>query len=121
MGAARFVVAEIPFRRRAGELRRQQRDQRYHVGLLHHLRALRPLAADHHVDGHGALCVVGEVERFQRVEADELLIDAGRRIESDYDALDRVPPVRKLVVANRQLLSERGGLMGDAPAGGPVP
>ena len=35
-------------------------------------------------------------------------------IETDYDALDRVPPVRKLVVANRQLLSKRGGLIGPA-------
>ena len=114
MGAARFVVAEILFRRGAWKLQGQQCDQRYHVGLLHHLRALRPLTADHHVDGHGALCVVGEVERFQRMEAGELLIDARRRIETDYDALDRVPPVRKLVVANRQLLSKRGGLIGPA-------
>ena len=80
MSAARLVVAEICFRHRAGEFLRQQRDQRHHVGLLHYLRALRPLATDHHVDGHSAVGVGGEVERFQRVEACELLVDACRSI-----------------------------------------
>ena len=108
MGAARLVVAEIPLRRRAGKFLGQQRHQRHHVGLFHHLGALRPLAADHHVDGHRAFGIGGEVERFQRVEAGELLIDAGRRIESGHNARDGVAPVRKLVVAKRQLLAKRG-------------
>ena len=35
--AARLVVVEIPLRRRAGEFLGQQRHQRRHVGLFHHL------------------------------------------------------------------------------------
>ena len=114
MRAARLVVAEIRLRRRAVEFLGQQRHQSDYVGLLHHLRALRPLAANHHVDRHGAFGIGSEVERFQRVEAGELLIDAGRRIEADHDARDRVAPVRKLVVAKREVLPKRGGLIGPA-------
>ena len=47
---------------------------------------LRPLAAYHHVNGHGAVSIGGEFERFQCMEAGKLLIDAGRRIEADHDA-----------------------------------
>src|SRR5262249_7617137 len=104
VGAARLVMAEIRLGHRAGEFLGQQRDQRYYVGLLHHLAALGPFAAGSHVDGDGGVGVGGEVERFQRVEAGELLIDAGRRIEADHDARDRVAPVRELVVGKRQLL-----------------
>ena len=46
MGAARLVVAEIRARHRARELVRQQRHQRNHIGLLHHLRVLRALATE---------------------------------------------------------------------------
>ena len=72
VGAARLVVAEVRFRRRAGKLVRQQRHQHHHVGLLDHLRALRPLAAEHHVHRHLAVGV--ERDRWlQPVEAGELL------------------------------------------------
>jgi hypothetical protein len=46
----------------AGKFLRQQRNQR-DVSLLHHLRALRVLAADHQVDRQAALGVGDEVNR----------------------------------------------------------
>src|SRR5215469_14255529 len=103
MGTAWLVVAEIGFRRRARELVRQQRDQRHHIGLLHHLRPLRSLAADLHVDRHLAVGVQRQIERFQLVKSGKLLVEPGDRIETGNDALKRVAPVRKFGLTQREL------------------
>ena len=66
--------------------------------------------------GTVTVAIGGEIERLQRVEAGELLEEAGRRIEAGHDARDRVAPVRKLVLAERQLLPQRGGTVGPARA-----
>ena len=95
MRTAWLVVAEIRFRRRARELVRQQREQRHYVGLLDHLRPLRSLAADHHVDRHLAVGVQRKIDRLQLVIAGKLLVEAGGRIETGDDASHRVAPVGK--------------------------
>src|SRR5262249_14475410 len=88
---ARLVMAEIRLRHYIGEFFGQQRDQRHYVGLLHRLRALCPLATDHDVDRHGAISIIREINGFQRVKADELLIDAGPKIEGPTIAAKSVP------------------------------
>ena len=78
MRTAWLIVAEIRFRSRARELVRQQRRERHYVGLLDHLRALRPLAAEFNVDRHLAVGVERKIDRLQLVIAGELLVEAGR-------------------------------------------
>ena len=95
MGTAWLVIEEIGFRSRARELVRQESEQRHHIGLFDHLRPLRPLAADHHVDRHLAVGVQRQIERLQLVIAGKLLIEPGSRIETGNDACNRVAPVGK--------------------------
>ena len=95
MGTARLVVTEIGFRRRARELVGQEGEQRHHIGLFDHLRPLRSLAADDHVDRYLAVGVQRQIERLQLVIAGKLLIEPGGRIETGNDASGRVEPVGK--------------------------
>ena len=81
--------AEFPPLRAALRLRQfaWRGDARYHVGLLHHLGALRPLAANHHVDRHGAL---GLGALWQAV----MLGFAGLDLRGDMLGIDpRLPPL----------------------------
>src|SRR5215470_16976558 len=72
VGATRFVVAEILLRSPTWKLLGQQCKQRYHIGLLRDLGALRPLPPNHHVDWHGPVSIGGEVKRFEGVEPGKL-------------------------------------------------
>src|SRR5208282_5173554 len=102
-----LVVAEIRIRRRTRERVRQKGEQRHHVGLFDHLRPLRSLMADHHVDGHLAVGIQRKIERLELMVSGELLVEAGGRIETGNDASDRVAPVGKFSLAQRKPLAQR--------------
>ena len=114
MGTARLVVAEVDRRALPGERLGQQGDQRDHVGLLDDLRALRLLAADHHVDGQRVGDVVPHIQRLQCMEAGKLLVEPGGGIEAGDDARDGVPPVVEFTVVEGDPVLERGGVVGPA-------
>ena len=116
MGTAWLVVAEIGFRRRARELVRQEGEQRHYIGLFDHLRPLRSLTADHHVDRHLAVGVKRQIERLQLVIAGKLLVEPGGRIETGNDASNRVAPVGKFRLAQREPFPQRCGTVGPAGA-----
>ena len=88
--------------------------QRHHVGLFDHLRPLRSLAADHHVDRHLAVGVERKIERLQLMVSGKLLVEAGSRIETGDDASHCVAPVRKFSLDQRKPLAQRGGALGPA-------
>jgi hypothetical protein len=65
-------VSEIGLRHCTGKFPWEQPQQCNDVGLLHHLRALSALSANHHVNWHRDGRVSGQVKRFERVETSEL-------------------------------------------------
>src|SRR6185437_10196324 len=108
---ARLVMAEVRLGGGAWKGVGQKRDERHDVRLLHDLRALLALAADDDVDRHGVIGVGGDVQRFEPVEARELLVEAARRIEPRYNAPGRVAPIRELIRAEPEPFLERAGML----------
>ena len=80
--AARLVVAEVGRLHRGVEGVRQHREQRHHIRLLQHLRALRPLAPQDHVHRHGPAGVPREIDVLQPEVAVELLEQPALRVEA---------------------------------------
>ena len=75
---------------------RQQCKKRHDIGLLDHLRVLRPLPAEYDVHRHGTACIVVEVDIFQPEEPGELLEQSCLGGESVHDAVRDLPPLVQL-------------------------
>ena len=95
-------MAEICVCDRAGEFVRQQGQKCHHVSLLDHLRALRALAADHHVDRHFAVGIQRKIEGLELVVSGELFVEASFRIEASDDPRACVVPVGEFLIAERE-------------------
>jgi hypothetical protein len=84
--------------------------RRDHVSLPDHLRALHPLAADHHVNRHFAVGIQRKIERLELVVSGELFVEAGCRIETSDDPCGCVMPVDEFLIVERELRSDLGRL-----------
>ena len=86
--------------------------EHHHVGLLDHLGPERHLAAEQQVGGHGAGGQGGGIDVVHLVEAGELLVEPGGRVEAVDQGVGHVAPVRELAWRQADALAERGRLLG---------
>ena len=108
MAAARFIVLEI---RQPGPriaFFRQQSQQRHDVGLLHHLRSLRPLVPEDDVEGYRAVSVSGQIDRFEIEEAGKLLKQPAFRRKADEQRVSRLLPLPEFGVVEVELFRKLG-------------
>ena len=73
--------------------------QHQHVGLLDDLAGLGALVPEQHVGGDRQLRrELGDQERLERVEAGELLVDAGCGVVSVDDRVGQLEPLAPLML-----------------------